>query len=107
MSKILNPLLENQELHDAHIRFAKGQTKAKYERIRAKYENINNEIVKEPKEPDVTLYKMRMELYPNLKYKIKVNLYVSALNTGKLKTINQEKLNEYNIVFNGTKYVKA
>lgn len=107
MSKTLNPLLENQELHDAHVRFAQSQTKAKYERIRAKYENINNEIVKEPKESEPTLYKMRMQLYPNLKHNIKVNLYVSALNTGKLKTVNQEKLKEYNIVFNGTKYVKA
>lgn len=42
----------------------------------------------------------KQNIAPKCPYNIKINLYVSALNSGKIKKINLKKLDEYHISFN-------
>lgn len=98
-SKTLNPLLENPDINDKHTLYSKSQTITKYKRINAKYNEIVNGLIIPPKEQKITIYKMTTDLNPLSKINNKINCYISALNTGKLKTINDDKMREYNIIY--------
>jgi len=102
----MNILLENDDILNQRLAFQSKQ-KDYYNRTKC---NSKKDKSDEEKERLRNLRNQRAKIYyANNKekcqsYKInilsKINLYVSALNTGKIKKINHTKLNEYHISFN-------
>tara|TARA_R110000823_G_scaffold58359_2_gene140617 strand:- start:589 stop:948 length:360 start_codon:yes stop_codon:yes gene_type:complete len=99
-SKITNKvLLDNIDLYDQHISKCKDTSNNKQKRIITKYNEYLLKNPDIPHDPDISIYQMMKAIkYINLD-NVKKNNYLSALNTGKLLTVNDEKLTKYNLVY--------
>lgn len=99
-----NPLLQNPLIYEKYKKFSKENYQIKQQVLKRRAEALSSNIEFERKNnnPD-SLYRCALKVYPNLKEIQKIYAYVSCLNTGKLKTINPEKLTEYHILFDDVK----
>lgn len=96
-----NPLLELPEYQKKYDEFSKKNYETKKSTFKKKIEAIERNEEYKPKERDPDgLYSAALRINPNLKQVQKIYSYVSCLNTGKLKTVNSEKLKEYHIKYN-------
>ncbi len=96
-----NPLLKDPVIFEKYKTFSKKNYKIKQNTIKRRVECLENneEYVRKNDNPE-SIYKYTMKLYPSWGKSHKVYSYLSSLNNGKIKTINQQKLNEYHITFN-------
>ena len=99
----MNILLEtNEDVRDKRLSFQKQQ-KEYYIKTKDNISDaVNEEILKKRRERAKVFYANNKERCKSYRNPIlsKINLYVSAMNTGKIKHINEDKLNEYHISFN-------